>query len=91
MEVKIFQIKITGVFIHDQRSFAHLCIKKLRKSMIDHDYFIYKIEQWKAEDPSAKFYFCPKCVAEKELFWKKIKLVVKTKIVTTKMTTGRYH
>ena len=41
-------------------------MKTLRKSMIDQECLIDKIEQWKTEDPSAKFHFYPKCVAEKE-------------------------
>ena len=36
-------------------------MKTLRKSMIDQECLIAKIEQWKAEDPSAKLYFRPKC------------------------------
>ena len=41
-------------------------MKTLRKSMIDQECHIDKIERWKSEDPSAKFHFRPKCVAEKE-------------------------
>ena len=42
---------------------AAMCraIKTLTKSMIDQECLIAKIEQWKAEDPSAKLYFRPKC------------------------------
>ena len=50
---------------------AAMCraMKTLRKSMIDQECLIAKIEQWKAEDPSAKLYFRPKCdsnIEEKE-------------------------
>ena len=64
-------------------------MKTLRKSMIDQECLIDKIEQWKAEDPKAKFHFRPKCVAEKEPL-EKDKSIVKTKIVTTKLTMTRY-
>ena len=42
---------------------AAMCraMKTLTKSMIDQECLIAKIEQWKAEDPSAKLYFRPKC------------------------------
>ena len=42
---------------------AAMCraMKTLGKSMIDQECLIAKIEQWKAEDPSAKLYFRPKC------------------------------
>ena len=42
---------------------AAMCraMKTLRKSMIDQECLIAKIEQWKAEDPSAKLYFRPNC------------------------------
>ena len=42
---------------------AAMCraMKNLRKSMIDQECFIAKIEQWKGEDPSAKLHFHPKC------------------------------
>ena len=36
-------------------------MKTPRKSMIDQECLIAKIEQWKGEDPSAKLYFRPKC------------------------------
>ena len=36
-------------------------MKTLRKSMIDHECLIAKIEQWKADDPSVKLYIRPKC------------------------------
>ena len=44
-------------------------MKTLRKSKIDQECLIAKIEQWKGEDPSVKLYFRPKCdsnVEEKE-------------------------
>ena len=47
-------------------SLMYHTIKTLRKSMTGQECFIDKIEQWKTEDPSAKFYFRSKCVAEKE-------------------------
>ena len=42
---------------------AAMCwaMKTLRKSMTDEECLIAKIEQWKAEDPSAKLYFRRKC------------------------------
>ena len=42
---------------------AAMCraLKTLKKSLVDQECLIAKIEQWKAEDPSAKLYFCPKC------------------------------
>ena len=42
---------------------AAMCraMKTLRKSMIDQECLIAKIEQWKAGDPSPKIYFRPKC------------------------------
>ena len=42
---------------------AAMCraMKTLTKSMTDQERLIAKIEQWKAEDPSAKLSFHPKC------------------------------
>ena len=48
------------------RSLMYRTMKTLRKSMIDQVCVIDKIEQWKTKDPSAKFHFRPKYVAEKE-------------------------
>ena len=61
---KIFLIKTTGTFTPDQKLYVQLCVelmKTLRKSMIDQECLISKIEQLNAEDPSAKLYFRPKC------------------------------
>ena len=41
-------------------------MKTLRNAMIDQECPTDKTEKWKREDPSAKFHFHPKCVAEKE-------------------------
>ena len=48
------------------RSLMYRTMKTLRKSMIDQESLIDKIEPWKTEDPSVKFNFCPKYVADKE-------------------------
>ena len=48
------------------RSLMYCTMKTLRKSMIDQECLIDKTEQWKTEDPGAKFHFRPKCVAENE-------------------------
>ena len=47
---------------------AAMCraMKTLRKSMIDQEGLIAKIEQWKALEPSAKLYFRPKCDSKVE-------------------------
>ena len=48
------------------RSLMYRTMKTLRKSMIDQECLIDKIEQWKIEDPSVKLHFRPKFVEEKE-------------------------
>ena len=48
------------------RSLMYRTMKTLRNSMIDQECLTDKTEKWEREDPSAKFHFRPKCVAEKE-------------------------
>ena len=61
---KIFLMKTADAFTQDGKFIgAAMCraMKTLWKSVIDQECLIAKIEQWKAEDPSAKLYFRPKC------------------------------
>ena len=48
------------------RSIIYRTTKTLKKSMINQECLIDKIEQWKTEDRSAKSHFRPKCLTEKE-------------------------
>ena len=61
---KIFLMKTADAFTQDGKFIrAAMCraMKTLWKSVIDQECLIPKIEQWKAENPSAKLYFRPKC------------------------------
>ena len=72
------------------RSIMYRTMITLRKSMIDQGVLLIKLNNGKQKTRVPNSIFVQN-EWQKKSRWKKMKLVAKTKIVTTKMTTRRYH